>query len=43
MSNKRGPRAEPCGTPENTEKGEYLIFLKYEQINIYLVSSFRTT
>jgi hypothetical protein len=22
MLNKRGPRLEPCGTPDNTEKGE---------------------
>jgi hypothetical protein len=22
MLNKRGPRVQPCGTPENTEKGE---------------------
>jgi hypothetical protein len=22
MLNKRGPRVKPCGTPDNTEKGE---------------------
>jgi hypothetical protein len=40
--NKRGPRVEPCGTPNNTEKREET-FESYERMKICLISSFGTT
>jgi hypothetical protein len=39
---KRGPRVDPCDTPDNTEKGDE-IFLRCERKKIYLISSCETT
>lgn len=37
--NKRGPRSEPCGTPQEKEKKRGLVEKPAERLRIYLLKS----